>query len=171
MHKTIFILIILFLVPGRLTAQDLNRIIPDPKTGEDMLYGYCNRDGLSEGSFREWFDPEYEKYLVDHIKLNDLNQDMFLIADITVIMGTWCSDSRREIPRFIKIIEEIGAEVNAINLICVDRAKNADVPELADLQIELVPTIIFYLQGDELGRIIETPRESLESDMVQIFSQ
>lgn len=171
MHKTIFILFILFLAPDKLTAQDLNRIIPDPKTGEDMLYGYCNSDGLSEGLFREWYEPEYEHYLVDHVKLSDLNQDKFLIADITVIMGTWCSDSRREIPRFIKIIEELGAEVNAINLICVDRAKNADVPDLAELQIELVPTIIFYHQGDELGRIIETPKETLEADMVHIFSK
>jgi thiol-disulfide isomerase/thioredoxin len=171
MYKTIPVLMLLFLIPVRLTAQDLNRAIPDPKTGEDMLCGYCDRDGLSEGSFREWFQPEYEQYLVDHVKLSSLNQDLFLISDITVVMGTWCSDSRREVPRFIKIIDELGAEVNAINLICVDRAKNADVPDMAELQIELVPTIIFYLQGDELGRITETPHESLESDMVQIFNQ
>jgi hypothetical protein len=171
MSKQISILIILLLPACRLPAQDLNRIIPDTKTGSDMLYGYCNRDGLSDGSFREWFEPEYEKYLVDHIKLSALDQELFPMIEITVILGTWCSDSRREIPRFIKIIDELGLEVNAINMICVDRAIKTDVPELVDLQIELVPTIIFSLQGDELGRIIESPRESLESDMVLIVGQ
>ena len=134
-----------------------------------MLYGYCDTAGFLTEPFTEWYEFEYENYLVDHISLGDLNPDLFYMSDITVVMGTWCSDSRREVPRFLKIIEELGVDLNVINLICVDRSKQAEVPELTDLQIELVPTIIFYIDEDEVGRIIETPLESLEADMVSIF--
>ena len=171
MNKTIAVLILLSLFLCRLPAQDLNRVITDTKTGSDMLVGYCNRDGLTEDSFRDWFVPEYDKYLVDHVVLNDLNQDLFLICEITVVLGTWCSDSQREIPRFIRIMDELGFEANALNMICVDRAKQTETGSLEELQIERVPTIIFYVQGEELGRIIETPKVTLEADMVQIFNQ
>jgi hypothetical protein len=171
MNKRIVVLLLLLFPVSRFYAQDLNRIIPDPKTGEDMLYGYCNREGLSEDSFGEWFKPEYEKYVVDQVTLSKLDQEQLQITGITVVMGTWCSDSRREIPRFIKIIDELGLEVNAINMICVDRARQADVTELADLQIELVPTIILSREDNELGRIIESPKKSLEADMVDILSK
>ncbi len=58
-----------------------------------------------------------------------------------------------------------------LKLICIDRLKNAEGTEVADLNIELVPTIIFY-QGDiEMGRIIESPEVSLEADMARIIGQ
>jgi len=170
MNKSVALLVMIALTLFRLPAQDMNRVTTDPKTGTDMLIGYCNRDGLSEGSFGEWFKPEYEKYQVDHVVLNNLNQDLFQICEITVVLGTWCSDSQREIPRFIKIVDELGFESNAINMICVDRSKKTDTDSLQNLQIDRVPVIIFYVQGKELGRITETPQVTLEADMVQIFS-
>ena len=35
-------------------------------------------------------------------------------------------------------------------------------------KIELVPRFILFRNGEELGRIVETPNESLESDMYHI---
>jgi thiol-disulfide isomerase/thioredoxin len=171
MNKKSALLLFLTLSLCRLPAQDLNRVTTDPKSGTDMLIGYCNRDGLTEGSFGEWFTPEYDNYVVDHVVLNDLNQDLLLLIEITVVLGTWCSDSQREIPRFIKIMDELGYEANAINMICVDRTKQTDTESLEELKIERVPTIIFSMEGEELGRIIETPQKSLEADMVQIFNK
>jgi len=169
--KTIFSSVILLLVTGLCTySQDLNQLITDPETEIEILYGYCDTEGLLNEPFAEWYLFEYENYLVDHVSLGELNPDLFYMSDITVVMGTWCSDSQREVPRFLKIIEELGMDLNMINLICVDRSKQAEVPELADLQVELVPTIIFYIDEEEVGRIIETPMESLEADMVSIFN-
>jgi len=169
--KTIFSSVILLLVTGLCTySQDLNQLITDPETEIEILYGYCDTEGLLNEPFAEWYLFEYENYLVDHVSLGELNPALFYMSDITVVMGTWCSDSQREVPRFLKIIEELGMDLNMINLICVDRSKQAEVPELADLQVELVPTIIFYIDEEEVGRIIETPMESLEADMVSIFN-
>ena len=39
-----------------------------------------------------------------------------------------------------------------------------------DLDIELVPTFIFYRNGEELGRIVETPEDTLEKDLAEIVN-
>ena len=165
----IYLLALLLISSLSVYPQGLNQIIDDPESGTEILYGYCNTEGFLNDPFIEWYEFEQENYLVDHVTLGNLNPDLFYMSDITVVMGTWCSDSQREVPRFLKIIEELGMDLNVINLICVDKSKQADVPELADLQIELVPTFIFYIDEDEVLRIVETHLESLEEDMAGIL--
>ena len=38
------------------------------------------------------------------------------------------------------------------------------------LNIERVPTFIFYKKGKEIGRFVEYPRESVEADILKIVS-
>lgn len=160
---------ILMLVNLAAACQDLNRHAKDPVDGDEILYGYCNPAGLAEEPFGDWFRPRYDEYNVDQIKLDELNTELFYSSTITVVMGTWCSDSRREVPRFLKILDGLGYDTNALNMICVDRNKYAEVPELEKLSVQLVPTFIFSNDEIELGRIVESPEESLEADMVKIF--
>jgi thiol-disulfide isomerase/thioredoxin len=83
-------------------------------------------------------------------------------------MGTWCSDSKEQIPAFYKILDELNCDSNSITLINVDRNKKGLSNEIKKLNIELIPTIIFYKQRKKIGRIIETPYESLEKDLINI---
>ena len=84
-------------------------------------------------------------------------------------MGTWCSDSRREVPRFYKIMDSTGYDSNKINLIMVGRQLKDITGAVAKYNVELVPTIIFYENGAEKGRIVEAPKETLEKDIVSIL--
>jgi len=84
-------------------------------------------------------------------------------------MGTWCSDSRREVPNFYKILDKLNYPDNKITLINVDRKKNGIEIDVSKLNIELVPTFIVYRNNTEIGRIIETPNESLERDLLKIL--
>jgi hypothetical protein len=54
-------------------------------------------------------------------------------------------------------------------LIGVNREKQGLSDEAEELDIEFVPTIIFYKDGSEIGRIVETPAESLEKDLLKIL--
>ena len=54
-------------------------------------------------------------------------------------------------------------------LINVDKNKKGKRDEIEGLAIELVPTIIFYKDEKEIGRIIETPKDTLEKDMLDIL--
>lgn len=163
--------IVLLLIFINASSQDLNQIIFDPESEEEILYGYCDRGGLAGGQFGSWFEPEYQSYMVDDSIIWTIDMDLLSTCNIVVVLGTWCSDSQREIPRLYKIIDYIQFPEDNLKLICIDRLKNAEGTEVTDLDIQLVPTIIFFQGDTEIGRIIESPEVSLESDIARILKQ
>ena len=84
-------------------------------------------------------------------------------------MGTWCGDSRREVPRFYKIIDNLNFDENKITVINVNRKMEAKGIDVQSLEISRIPTFIFCINNKELGRIIETPKKSLEKDLMGII--
>jgi thiol-disulfide isomerase/thioredoxin len=84
-------------------------------------------------------------------------------------MGTWCSDSRREVPRFLRILDELNFNNELLTINYVDRKKESPEGDISSLDIKYVPTFIFYKGGKEIGRIIETPQITLESDFKNIL--
>ena len=90
---------------------------------------------------------------------------------IKIVMGTWCPDSRREVPRFMRILNAIDFPVDRVQFIGVDNAKKSPVENYESLDIIRVPTFIIYKNNIEKGRIIENPTTSLEQDMVNILTR
>jgi len=161
-----------FIMVACFSTQKLNVMVYDENAAQDILIGECTRMGLtSNATFKEWFNTEYNNYIPE---FNDEEALIENLSDvkITVVMATWCSDSRREVPRFYKILDNLNYDVNKnLRLINVNRQKTTDKLDITNLKIELVPTIIFYRNGVELGRITETPVQSLEKDMEVIVLQ
>lgn len=148
-----------------------NQVVIDTSMGQEILLGYCNIEGLKNfpetgEQFQNEYD-EYEPYLGYLKKIKDSLMEFKII----IVMGSWCGDSKREVPRFYKILDEFGYPTKSITLICVDRAKKAGNLNLDDYYVELVPTFIFMKDNVEKGRIIEAPSESLEADMSEIINQ
>lgn len=170
MKKILIILMVAFFSVC-VFSQEINRIIIDPNIEKEILYGYCDRAGLASGQFKDWFEPEYQSYMVNDSILFMTDLDLLFSCNIIVVLGTWCSDSQREVPRLFKIIDYVHFPEYNLKMICIDRKKNADETEVQDLKIELVPTIIFFQGSNEIGRIIESPSESLEADIVRILTQ
>ncbi|MCP5060921.1 MAG: thioredoxin family protein [Ignavibacteriae bacterium] len=159
-------LIILLLVSSTIFSQE-NKIVEDTRTLKPMLIGNTTREAFMDTNFAWWYNSEYTNYevnkgrLASHIeKIND--------KSMKIVMGTWCSDSRREVPRMLKVLDMIGFPKEKISIVNVDRKKNGVSDEVDDLNIELVPTFILYDDKTEIGRIIETPEETLEKDLVRI---
>lgn len=150
-------------------SQNVNKQILDEKSGKNMLIGICDKSAFNDSSYSWWFNPEYENYQPDSMTIAALKEKKVDCA-ITIVMGSWCSDSKREVPRFYKILELIGYDLKKLNLICVDRKKESPEGNIPNLNIKFVPTFIFFRDGKEIGRIIETPKKRLEEDIVEIFS-
>ncbi|MGB3773776.1 MAG: thioredoxin family protein [Leeuwenhoekiella sp.] len=133
-----------------------------------MLVGKIEREQLEDGEYNEWFKPRYEAYEVSDIDAKSLTNLMSGV-DVTIVMGTWCPDSRREVPNFYKIMDNLNLS-STIELIAVDRSKITPQGFTSGLKIQRVPTFIFTKDNTELGRIVEYPIESLEKDMIKILS-
>ena len=89
---------------------------------------------------------------------------------VEVVFGSWCSDSMEHVPRFIKILEQIGPARLQATYVGVDRSKRAPDARTESLNIEKVPTFIVFRKDKEIGRIIETPKTSVEADLAEILS-
>lgn len=93
--------------------------------------------------------------------------------EITVAMGTWCGDSREQVPRLEKILASLGerSPFTALHLIGIDRSKDTAGSTWRFGAVELVPTIVVTAGGAEIGRIVETPSSgSLERDLARILA-
>ena len=124
MKKLVFL--ILILIPGNLHAQKLNQKTSDEKKGNEMLIGYCNREGFAtvNSNFDSAYKAEYAVYHADEAAMKQLAGKIKGI-NITVVMATWCSDSKEWVPRFYKIMDQLNFNYKNLTLICVDHSKKA----------------------------------------------
>tara|TARA_B100000678_G_C18035899_1_gene432687 strand:+ start:250 stop:732 length:483 start_codon:yes stop_codon:yes gene_type:complete len=145
----------------------LNQAMYDKQSKTKMLVGLSNRDGLQQDPFSGWFNKEYGAYAVNKEAVQGIDSENL---SIMLFMGTWCRDSRREVPRIYRILDAAGFDEARLTLINVDRGKNSPGGEEVGLNIHHVPTVILYKNGSEIGRIIETPVQLLEEDMTAILN-
>jgi thiol-disulfide isomerase/thioredoxin len=117
----------------------------------------------------DWFKEEYKNYKVSEKAVDSL----FGLNTVKVIIfgGEWCSDTRLQLPRFIKILEIIQFPKENLKIVFVNKEKQ--IPEdYKTLQIKFVPTfIVSDNAGKELGRIVENPSKTLEEDLIKLISQ
>jgi thiol-disulfide isomerase/thioredoxin len=152
-----------------LFAQDFNTITIDEKTDKPMLIGHTTLEAFNDTSFSWWWNSAYNMYEVDSADIEELKVKLDDV-DIKIVMGTWCSDSRTEVPHFYKILDEINYPEDKVTLINVNRDKRGLENEVEGLDINFVPTFIFYKSGEEIVRIIEMPYETLEKDMLELVT-
>ncbi len=169
-NKLLALFVSLNLLAGTsVLAQDVDKIAKDIKTGNDILLGAVTREGLK--NIGTWFTEEYDLYSPDTAAISYLIRNKEKLPNVFVVLGTWCGDSKEHVPHFYKIMDLIDYPAAKIFMVSVDRDKKAEEFCLADFEITLVPTFIFTSKGEEIGRIIETPAESLEKDLVNIMKQ
>lgn len=141
--------------------------------GRKMLLGKGIRQALLNEPYSSWFSTEYQTYRPDSGSCTLISP---LLSKITfeVFLGTWCGDSKREVPHFLKIADQLGISAAKIQLIFVsnDAAQYRKSPQHEEegKNIVRVPTFILYKEGIELGRIIEYPINTLEKDVLTILS-
>lgn len=130
--------------------------------------GFVDRALFSEPGY-EAFAAGYDSARVDRqmAEFISIARDD---AEVIIFFGAWCGDSKREIPRFLKITDAAGFPPAAVKLYSLDRSKKSPDGLTEQYLIERVPTFIFTRQGGEIGRIVEAPSSSLEADIVAILA-
>lgn len=139
-----------------------------PPSVTDMLLGKIEWTQLQDGEYGKWFNPNFKSYEVDMASIPEIKKLMDDV-EVTTFMGTWCHDSKRDTPRFYKIMKAADVPDQNLELVAVDYKKTTPKGLEKGMNIERVPTFIFKKDGKELGRIVEHSVESLEKDMLKIL--
>jgi tetratricopeptide (TPR) repeat protein len=174
MLRNLVIIGISLLAIQSIFSQPKNRTFIDNQR-RLMLLGEFEREVLTQSPFDQWFTKQYNLYSTDSVQIDFISAHCESVDSITVFLGTWCGDSRREVPRFLKIMDQSGIKNEKIRLIALNRGRqnNKQSPshEEVGMNIHRVPTFIFHdSEGNEINRMVEFPVETLERDISKIFS-
>ncbi|MBS7333909.1 TlpA family protein disulfide reductase [Faecalibacter bovis] len=166
-----FVTIFVFTLTACQQQKVLNRQIKT-ESGERFLTGEFDREALNQKHYASWFNEEYNTYEVEESKLKNIKKLDVKFLRIEVFVGTWCSDSQRELPRFYKILESVKFPIESrLKVYGVDHKKKSFYGEEIGKDITHVPTIIVYKNGKEIGRIVEGPVSGyLEEDFEKIVN-
>lgn len=135
-----------------------------------MLHKAAREKLLESPEMNAQYTIEYPGYQPDPQAIQQLK---LLLQDkkIIIVMGTWCSDCRKQVPRLYKVLDQANFSAEQITLIFVDESKKAADGLTDHLNINKVPTFILTASEKEIGRITELPLVTLESDMIEILTK
>lgn len=149
---------LLFVVAGfqLVNAQRFDKEIVGPLLRDTFM--------LDE-ELQQWFPKNYDDYKLKEQYLPALKNSL-AGKSILVVLGTWCSDSQEQFPALMKILHAVDFPANSLRIFGIDREKTQPDYIISRYRITLVPTIIVLdYEGNEVGRITETPEKSLEEDL------
>lgn len=158
-RKITAMLVVLALLGGTAPAwgqRPRSRIIEGWVTGDSLL-----------AALPSW-ERVYRTFQPDSLSVQVLKH-WNLDQEVLVFFGSWCGDSRREVPRFLRAAEEADNPHLRIRFYGLDRSKRDEAGLAERHRISRVPTFVILEDGKELGRIVERSRHGVERDWVGIL--
>ena len=131
-----------------------------------MLTGWVSEADLFEAA------PSYE---TDYLDYEPNEKAVAIIAafdrqlEILVFLGTWCPDCSREIPKFLKTMELAQNANITLKMLALDRSKKDRAGVAEKHGIERIPTFILFVEGREIGRLVEKVEMSIEEDIATLL--
>lgn len=146
-------ILLLMLISASVFAQD------------EFLTGSVTESQIREITVFDIYTVRYQPEEALIKKLNAVQDSIF----IDVYMGTWCHDSKREIPALFKIMETIDNPLISTSYTALEYKRRGPKEIIEKNKIKRTPTFIIYKNGKEVGRIIEEAKESIEADLYNII--
>ena len=142
----------------QLAAQDNFQEI-ELSNGSTFLLGEIQIENLKNSTYGEWFSENYNNYMVDK-DLVKLFKKKLKRHEVLLFLGTWCGDSKREVPRLAKILDEANFPVEKQRIVALDRRKE-NYKKAGKARAT---------RGEKINRIVERPVGTLEEDLLAILS-
>jgi tetratricopeptide (TPR) repeat protein len=165
MKLTFFYFLIVFSVPLASNSQ----------SREPKLLGAIKLADLAKEPYSRWYSKNFNDYIPNAVIVENLKEQKPNQYKIKILMGTWCGDTKRELPRMAKLLSQLSFPESNLELIALNDSaafyKQGPNHEEAGLGVYRVPTFIVLKNGKEIGRINEFPIETLERDLLKIFEK
>lgn len=123
---------------------------------------------LKQVKWKTKIDTHYKVKKANPEKLKALSQ-LKDSVEVLVFFGTWCSDSRKWIPRMLSIKESL--PIKKYTFVAIDTTKKDEKLWTKQYGIKKVPTIVFLRDNQEVGRIVEKPKKGLENNIYKIITE
>ncbi|MGW8122739.1 thioredoxin family protein [Roseivirga echinicomitans] len=171
MKAIIMLMVILVAFPLMVSGQETKYNVETESVSsyvDKILNGPVTKEGFSQMPYKLWYNTNYKTYRVNTELLKDAKKKNIKELKVLAFMGTWCHDSNREIPRLMRIMDDMGIGTQ-LELYALDVDKTSLKGKEKDYDIQNTPTIIFYLNGKEVSRVIEEPEGTFEEELVRIL--
>ncbi len=140
----------------------------DQSAPEKMALGWLSREDFMQADYPR-FKENYDSTNVNP-DFVEMIKAVHADVEIVVVLGTWCGDSKRQVPRFLKIVDLAAFPSSRIRYFGLDRSKKSSDGVTDQYNIDRVPTFIFLHNGAEIGRIVEAPKTTIEEEMFVILA-
>jgi thiol-disulfide isomerase/thioredoxin len=87
---------------------------------------------------------------------------------VRVFFGSWCPHCKRHVPYILRVEDELKGSKIQFEYVGLDRALAE--PEVKRLKVDAVPTGIVYVNGKEVGRILNNDWNSPETTLNRILN-
>ncbi len=151
---------------NRAAAEDNYRV--EQYRGHKIVVGEISPDSLLAEipAWRVVFESYHPNpKVVD--ELAAIEQDLRIV----IVMGVWCPDSRAGVPTFLKVLILAGNPHLKVRLYAVNRKLDDPTHAAQRYDVTHVPTFIIYSGEKEIGRMVEIPEVTFESDLVKLLKK
>lgn len=171
MKKIIIIFILSMTYHSCAEQMIINREVDTTEYGK-MLLGTQSIEQFQKEPYQSWYRENYEIYPVEKNTLAALKKEKINSYRLTIFLGTWCDDSKKNFPRIMKVLAATNYPKSHLKIIALNRKKQSPNGEEVQYNITHVPTLIVEKYGKEIGRIIEEPETGyLEKDLLEIIKK
>ncbi len=144
------------------------------QTKEEHLLGNVTIDSLMRTPYVTWFKKNYDDYKPNTAVLAQLKQLKISDIRIKIFFATWCGDTKREMPRLIKVLDDIGfpKENRTFVALSNDKKTYKQSPNREERGYNIFRVGCYIIEKNEveINRIAEYPALSMEHDLYAILS-
>ena len=84
-------------------AEEADTHVWDFRDASTWILGHFPLARLFNPPHSSWYVTGFSQYQPDQAFMEELQKADISDLTITIVLGTWCPDSRREVPRFMKM--------------------------------------------------------------------
>jgi thiol-disulfide isomerase/thioredoxin len=92
-------------------------------------------------------------------------------VEIVSFFGSWCTVCTEEMPKLIKTVESAGNPRLTVRYFAVSQDLKEPHEALKKYGVSATPSVLVFYRGRELGRIVEHPEKTVETDIASILKR
>jgi thiol-disulfide isomerase/thioredoxin len=133
-----------------------------------IVCGRISLDELKNEKEFPWYCEGVNAYKPNVLVVNELKQHVTGLG-VIIFAGSWCSDTHENLPKMIKVLQEMGVKSSQIEVIMLDYNKQSQWFNASIFNITNVPTFVFFKNGQTIGKIVEQFNTNAEQDLLEIL--